>query len=198
MSIGLGLCHICKTTLTEENCPISVVKSGKCGYCRPCNKERLSKYYQENKSSIYKKQGEYRKKNIDRAREYAREYQKARYQATPREERDKKRKSRTGELWRFRTKSYKYKISPEELKAKLEAQNSLCTICGLLLSWDAVLKSERPHIDHNHTTGKNRDLLCVKCNSLLGYAREKEEILASAIRYLQKHEGDSSIKIETR
>jgi hypothetical protein len=56
-------------------------------------------------------------------------------------------------------------------------------------------RTKRVCQDHNHETGKLRDLLCSSCNLLLGNCRENEEILLSAIRYLRKHNGDSSIQI---
>lgn len=42
-------------------------------------------------------------------------------------------------------------------------------------------------IDHNHETGKIRQLLCLNCNTLLGHASDDIEILTKAIIYLNKH-----------
>lgn len=41
-------------------------------------------------------------------------------------------------------------------------------------------------IDHDHTTGLARGLLCSMCNSALGYLRDDEDCLLEAIRYLRK------------
>ncbi len=42
-------------------------------------------------------------------------------------------------------------------------QNGVCAICG------NPPKKTRLAVDHNHTTGKNRGLLCGSCNGVLGY-----------------------------
>ena len=39
-------------------------------------------------------------------------------------------------------------------------------------------------VDHNHTTGKVRGLLCSNCNTLLGKAKDNVNILQAAIDYL--------------
>jgi len=44
------------------------------------------------------------------------------------------------------------------------------------------------HVDHNHTTGIVRGILCSKCNQGIGLFMENKNILKSAIEYLEKHE----------
>lgn len=39
-------------------------------------------------------------------------------------------------------------------------------------------------VDHHHTTGKVRGLLCVSCNNAIGLLFESIEILGNAIQYL--------------
>jgi hypothetical protein len=63
-------------------------------------------------------------------------------------------------------------------------QQGKCAICSATKS--GVTRASRFHIDHCHTTGKVRGLLCAHCNRLLGSAYDKVEILESAIRYLRK------------
>ena len=41
-------------------------------------------------------------------------------------------------------------------------------------------------VDHCHTTGRVRGLLCRDCNFLLGLARDSKETLEKAIKYLNK------------
>ena len=43
------------------------------------------------------------------------------------------------------------------------------------------------YVDHDHLTGKLRDLLCHHCNLLLGNAQDSVERLRLAIAYLQRH-----------
>jgi Autographiviridae endonuclease VII len=87
----------------------------------------------------------------------------------------------------FRRKTFlkwKYGISLETYEALLQAQGEVCAICGNkaifgIQKWLAV--------DHSHSTGKIRGLLCTKCNSLLGLADDSVARLETAIAYLKKH-----------
>jgi hypothetical protein len=44
-------------------------------------------------------------------------------------------------------------------------------------------------VDHNHTTGAVRGLLCANCNLAIGYANDDPVVLRKAIAYLDKYEG---------
>lgn len=59
-------------------------------------------------------------------------------------------------------------------------QDNKCAICGL---------SDERHlsIDHNHSTGKVRALLCNSCNTAIGHAREDTSLLNKMIEYLEFH-----------
>ena len=57
-------------------------------------------------------------------------------------------------------------------------QNGACAICGIV--------SQKPlHVDHNHSTGRVRGLLCTRCNSMIGYARDSVTLLQKGIEYLE-------------
>lgn len=76
-----------------------------------------------------------------------------------------------------------YGISLEDYHKMKEAQNNCCAICET--SED---KLRRPLlVDHNHSTGKVRELLCDSCNHTIGNAKENIEILNKAIKYIEKH-----------
>jgi hypothetical protein len=76
---------------------------------------------------------------------------------------------------------WKYGISLEEYWAKVEAQDGLCKICG------EPSTRTNLHIDHDHVTGKIRDLLCMNCNFMLGHAKDSPFRLSRAIAYLRRH-----------
>lgn len=60
--------------------------------------------------------------------------------------------------------------------------------CGICASAEAGPTKNRVfRVDHDHATGKVRGLLCVHCNSLLGYARDSVPNLVAAIGYLEKN-----------
>lgn len=80
-----------------------------------------------------------------------------------------------------------YGITLNEYDLMLESQDFRCAICrdGELITRGGKIR--RLTVDHDHTTGKNRGLLCHSCNVALGYFRESAELLKAAINYLQKH-----------
>lgn len=57
-------------------------------------------------------------------------------------------------------------------------KNSMCEVCG---STSAL------SIDHDHTTGKFRGILCQLCNAFIGMAEDNVDILKSAAIYLNRH-----------
>lgn len=73
----------------------------------------------------------------------------------------------------------RYKISQSQFDDLLLSQNGKCGICKIDL---ALIKA---CIDHCHTTGKVRGILCIPCNSGIGMFRDKIETLKSAIEYLK-------------
>lgn len=76
-----------------------------------------------------------------------------------------------------------YGISQEDYDKKLVYQNYGCAICG------KEAKTKKLAVDHCHTTGKIRDLLCGPCNTGLGQFQDNPELLILAADYLRKHSG---------
>lgn len=73
-------------------------------------------------------------------------------------------------------------ISESEFRSLLTAQENKCSIC------DKSFKSNRhTYIDHNHTNGKIRGLLCPKCNGILGLCNDDIKILQRAINFIVEH-----------
>lgn len=63
---------------------------------------------------------------------------------------------------------------------------SACEICAAELSVSAEKKtSSKPFLDHDHATGEFRGVLCCRCNSMLGFARDSVDLLYRAVRYLE-------------
>jgi hypothetical protein len=77
-----------------------------------------------------------------------------------------------------------YGITVEEYQQMLAQQDGLCAICGV----GSEDGAEPLVVDHNHTTGSVRGLLCALCNALVGYAREDIAILARAAAYLYEEQ----------
>jgi ribosomal protein L40E len=78
-----------------------------------------------------------------------------------------------------RNRLAKYKISLAEYEAMATTQGGKCLICS-------CIPDSRLCVDHCHTHGHVRGLLCRSCNILLGSARDSVDVLMSAIDYLKR------------
>lgn len=76
----------------------------------------------------------------------------------------------------------RYGLEPETKAAMIEAQNNKCAICG----YQFGQKIGDMHVDHCHTTGKVRGLLCDLCNRGLGYFCDSPDNLNTAAQYLAR------------
>jgi len=74
-----------------------------------------------------------------------------------------------------------YNMSVEEYNKMFLEQNGCCAICKLHQSEF----KRRLCVDHCHTTGKIRQLLCLSCNQGLGNFKDNILFLQEAIKYLQ-------------
>lgn len=72
-----------------------------------------------------------------------------------------------------------YNLSRDEYDALLTSQNNKCAICQ-------TEKPEDRHfdVDHDHTTGRVRGLLCNRCNRGLGYFNDDFTLIRTALNYL--------------
>lgn len=75
----------------------------------------------------------------------------------------------------------KYGITQQQYNEMLQEQNNGCAICG---------KTEEPDgrrlaIDHCHSTGKVRGVLCNNCNNGLGAFGDNINNIKQAIQYLE-------------
>ena len=73
-----------------------------------------------------------------------------------------------------------YGITSEDYVRQLELQNGCCAICGK----HHTKENKALAVDHCHTTGKVRGLLCWRCNSSIGRFEDNVSILSAAIEYL--------------
>ncbi len=77
----------------------------------------------------------------------------------------------------------KYGLTQEDVILMHESRNFKCDVCGK----DSDHRYDKLCVDHCHTTGKVRGLLCFSCNTLLGNAKDDIVILQNAILYLEKN-----------
>ncbi|MGY1702258.1 endonuclease VII domain-containing protein [Geodermatophilus sp. SYSU D00766] len=72
----------------------------------------------------------------------------------------------------------RYGITAEEADAMLAAQKGRCAVCRT---------APAAHVDHDHATGRVRQLLCFNCNGGLGQFRDDPAVLRAAAEYVERH-----------
>lgn len=110
--------------------------------------------------------------NKDKVRAYQRKYQE-----------------NNKELQKLRTRNSKLKknfgITLERYNELVLQQDGKCAICKELETTVINGSLTSLAVDHDHTTGRVRGLLCCKCNRALGLMKDSVEILESAKEYLR-------------
>ena len=67
----------------------------------------------------------------------------------------------------------RYGITEHEFNSKLVNQLFGCAICKQSRQYT----DKQLSVDHNHNTGQVRDLLCNRCNNLLSYVENNEDLI---------------------
>ena len=96
---------------------------------------------------------------------------KARHQANP-------ERTKNNDLKR------NYGITLQEHQEMYKNQNGVCAIC----KGEGDGKWKKLCVDHDHKTGKVRQLLCRNCNMVLGQVGDNANLLEEMIKYLQNHQ----------
>jgi hypothetical protein len=89
----------------------------------------------------------------------------------------------------------KYGLCVDELEELLQRQDQRCAICRRPWAECASAKRSRFEarflhylcVDHDHTSGKVRGLLCNGCNTALGMFEEDSVRFEAAAAYLARH-----------
>ena len=92
-----------------------------------------------------------------------------------RQENREKAKAERARIPEWQSRLRTYQLTQEDIDGLIQVQEELCAICHL-----ATPKV----IDHDHSTGEVRGLLCSPCNLLLGCAKDNPATLSAAIQYL--------------
>jgi hypothetical protein len=103
--------------------------------------------------------------------------------------RRKKNPLRHAEIQRNAKLKAAHGISSSEYQKMLEKQNGKCAICGTANPGGRMgLCGPVFHVDHCHSSGKIRGLLCHSCNVGIGNFNDNVTALANAIAYLGRSE----------
>lgn len=86
-------------------------------------------------------------------------------------------------------KMARFSIDKEKFTAMLLEQSNKCKICGIdHEEWKAKNNGKTFAIDHCHTHGHIRGLLCSWCNKGLGHFKDNQENLIKALQYLKDND----------
>ena len=140
------------------------MRDGHRNECKACNLQRKQEKYGADPGKEIRRVGQWRKDNPERY---------AAYQKKRRSRPEVKAADRAGHLKR------KFGLTPVEYEAKLAAQGGGCALCGRQPGPGRQLD-----IDHDHTSGAVRGLICNTCNQGLGQFRDDPIRLAHAAAYL--------------
>lgn len=147
------------------------------------SKEERNEYMRVYREANREKQREYMKAYNQANREKIRANRKEWCQANREKIRARQteyRQAHLKEQHNYELKS-KYGITFEQKQQMYVVQGGVCAICRNKFTHKKYI-----HVDHNHVTGQIRELLCRRCNGIIGFSREDITILSNAIAYLTK------------
>lgn len=77
----------------------------------------------------------------------------------------------------------RYGLTVADYDQMFASQGGVCALCKR-----SCIRERRLSVDHCHTTGKVRGLLCVACNLALGYLKDSPTLFRLAAEYLERAE----------
>jgi hypothetical protein len=117
---------------------------------------------------LSEKQREYQRKYRTEHQEKSRERHREWRAANPEKARETLRKAK---------RKCRYGITSEEYDALMVVQDGRCAICGR--------GDEDLSVDHSHSTGIIRGLLCRLCNAGIGFLQDNPDLTQKATDYLR-------------
>lgn len=173
MTSSSRACAHCNQVFPVESFPIakgnSRRKDGRHSYCRDCKNESLAEWRRDHPEQVAEQNRRYKDKMSDERRDAKRAADRTAYHADKRRHRD---------AYLRRT----FGVSLDRYEELLARQANCCAICATPCSSGRALA-----VDHDHSTGKPRGLLCSNCNNGLGRFRDDVARLANAIAYLESY-----------
>lgn len=134
--------------------------------CAPCHARAQREYNQRNRDRLNALRREQRAKKGDMHRAYERDYRATR-----------------ADIMREQERARRYNMTVDELRELFDSHDGTCGICG----------GNDPHdgrwgqwsVDHCHSTGRVRGILCGKCNKSIGLMADDPARLRAAAAYLE-------------
>jgi hypothetical protein len=171
----LKFCNSCKTEhpITHfYKCAKS--KDGVQSRCKDCDKKYHHARYLKDKEKINKQSKEWRNANKDRANLKSSLWKQ-------------NNKDKVKKYQRISNLRKNFKLEVEDYEKMYEEQKGLCAICNKPETYihQSTGKPPRLSVDHCHSRGKIRKLLCKACNQGLGLFKDNPEILRKAANYVE-------------
>ncbi len=167
-------CTKCNTNKEMTDFYFDKYKNRYASRCKPCRNEDRKQYpsilagsntnhYARNKEKVNANSREYYKLNKEQIRAQVREDYK-----------------KNKDKYRNWTLKKNFGIDLNEYREMFNRQNGCCLICNKHQS----LLNKTLSVDHCHSTGAIRGLLCDNCNHGIGKFKDSVELLIKAIDYL--------------
>lgn len=157
------LCKYCGNIKALEDFYLDKkTKDRKSYYCKTCLRERASKWQRLNPERYAKRMKEWYAKNPGKAKANASKYY-------------------ASGGWRERWYKKQYGLSVLDVDNMTALQSHRCAICETTSPGG---KGKRFYVDHNHSTGKVRGMLCNKCNTAIGLLGDNPSTIIKASCYL--------------
>jgi post-segregation antitoxin (ccd killing protein) len=137
--------------------------------CKACNLAERAGRYRENPEPARERTKRWQRENPERYRAKQREYVESGRKAIA---------DRRSYLKR------RFGLTIADYDEMLARQGGGCAICRTSPPERGSL-----HVDHDHSTGDVRGLLCVACNNALGAFRDSPDVLATAAEYVADRDG---------
>jgi hypothetical protein len=134
--------------------------------CKSCHAVARKARYAKDPGAEIRRVQRWRDANYDRYMATQRAYKRA-------------NKARLQKQHRDRHLRKNYGIVSEEFDLLVLAQLNLCAICLRYFG-------KQLHVDHDHTTGRIRGLLCGKCNKAIGLLDDRPQRADAAAKYLRR------------
>ena len=171
-----GLCSACYQAKRNPPKPLTVntchperphLAKGLCNACYQTQRYRQSdhtlqwsrEWRRKNPEKVKAAGERYRGKYPEKVKAYSEEYHKS------------------GKA-REKARERRYGLTAEQVTAMWEAQGCACKMCLV------PLEHAKVHVDHCHTTGRVRGLLCLRCNTCLGHLEPRGLGVVGVFAYL--------------
>jgi hypothetical protein len=172
---SLVICSSCKKLKLRSEVCVSWRYKGKERYrCKSCSRIKHRKYLSglsnEAKEKLLQYHREYNRKykrdpkNKDKLREYDRQY--------------KRKYAKEHKRYNQKRNLRRYGLTIKEYDEILELQGGVCFLCK------KPPNRKKLAVDHNHSTGERRMLLCSACNLTVGVVESSPDYISRLLDYI--------------